>query len=140
MREGVYLLSIAPDDEGTKKLKTRAAQRLVPVHPTLAEVGFLDFVACQRGAGQDVLFPGLKPDRRGYYSDAFQKWFARQLKAIGAAAPRTTFHSTRHNFRDALREGNVSRDAVLALGGWSANGTEEIYDDSKIGRQISASG
>ena len=126
-RDGVPVVSVVPDPDGVKKLKTRAARRVVPVHPTLVDAGFLEFVKRQRRAGHDVLFPNLKPDRRGYYSDAFQKWFARQLAAVGAAAPRTTFHSTRHNFRDALREGGVGRDAVLALGGWSSGGTEEVY-------------
>ncbi len=26
-----------------------------------------------------VLFPTLKPDRRGYFSDGFQRWFGRHL-------------------------------------------------------------
>ena len=121
------VILIQPDEAGVKKLKTRAARRVVPVHPILAELGFLDFVRRQGDAGQDRLFPSLKPDRRGYYSDAFQKWFSRHLEKIRAEAPMTTFYSTRHNFRDALREANVGRDAVLALGGWSAGGTEEVY-------------
>jgi integrase len=57
--------------------------------------------------------PGLM--RRG------TRWYLR------AKAPRTSFHSFPHNFRDALREADGSRDVVLALGGWSAGGTKEIY-------------
>ena len=124
-RDGVRLIRVRPDDEGRKKLKSKAAVRAVPVHPTLAKIGFLDFVARQC-ADDDVLFPDLKPDRRGYYSDGFQKWFGRHLHQIGAKAPKTSFHSFRHCFRDALREADVSRDAVLALGGW-AGGIEETY-------------
>ena len=124
-RDGVRLIRVRPDDEGRKKLKSKAARRAVPVHPTLAKIGFLDFVARQCADGE-VLFPDLKPDKRGYYSDGFQKWFRRQLIQIGAKAPRTSFHSFRHNFRDGLREADVSRDAVLSLGGW-AGGIEETY-------------
>ena len=127
VREGVDVVLVQPDEQGVKKLKTRAARRTVPLHPVLTDLGFLDFARQQRDAGHARLFPSLKPDRRGYYSDAFQKWFGRHLKKIGADAPRTTFHSTRHNFRDALREAGVGRDAVLALGGWSAGGIEEVY-------------
>ena len=96
------------------------------MHPELVRVGFLDFVARQRTAGFDHLFPELKFDRRGYRSDAIQKKLNRQIVRAGAAAPRTTFHSLRHCFRDAVREADVSRDAVLALG-WKAGGVEEIY-------------
>jgi len=124
-RDGVRLIRVRPDEEGRKKLKSKAARRAVPVHPTLAKIGFLDFVARQCADGE-VLFPDLKPDKRGYYSDGFQKWFRRQLIQIGAKAPRTSFHSFRHNFRDGLREADVSRDAVLSLGGW-AGGIEETY-------------
>ncbi len=79
----------------------------------------------QRDAGHDKLFPELKRDRRGYYSDPFQKWFSRFLGKAGAKAPRTSFHSFRHNFRDALREADVSREATLALGGWAGQGVAD---------------
>ncbi len=125
-QDGVRVVLVRPDEEGRKRLKTRAARRLVPLHPTLVSVGFLDFVQRMR-AGHGLLFPGLRPDRRGYYSDAYQRWFSRHLEKVGAKQPRTSFHSTRHNFRDQLREAGIGRDAVLALGGWSAGGTEEVY-------------
>ncbi len=124
-RDGVRLIRVRPDDEGRKKLKSKAAVRAVPIHPMLARLGFPDFVERQCAAGT-VLFPDLKPDKRGYFSDGFQKWFRRHLIAIGAKKRKTSFHSFRHCFRDALREADVSRDAVLALGGW-AGGIEETY-------------
>ena len=123
---GVRLIRVRPDEEGRKKLKSKAARRAVPVHPMLKKIGFLDFVERQCAKGE-VLFPDLKPDARGYYSDGFQKWFGKHLRRIGAKAPKTSFHSFRHCFRDALREADVPRDAVLAIGGWAAGGTEETY-------------
>ena len=121
-REGVDVILVRPDEEGRKRLKSKAARRTMPVHPTLKKVGVLVFVERQRTAGHKVLFPKLKLDRRGYYSDGYQKWFARLLKKANAKAPRTTFHSTRHNFRDQLREIGAPRDVTLALGGWAGNG------------------
>jgi integrase len=128
-RDGVPVILIKPDPEAGQTVKTEAGRRVVPVHPELARCGFLKHVEAARKARHDRLFPELKQDRRGYYSDHFQKWFSRFVAKAGARAPRTSFHSFRHNFRDALREANVSRDATLALGGWSAGGTEEIYGD-----------
>jgi integrase len=127
-RDGVPVVLVRPDEAGVKKLKSRAARRAVPLHPVLVRLGFLDHVRRRREAGGRALFPDLRPDRRGYYSDAFQKWFGRHLRKVGAAAPRTSFHSTRHCFRDALREAGAPRDVVLALGGWAGGGgTEDLY-------------
>jgi integrase len=126
-QDGVPVILVRPDPEAGRRLKTKAARRVVPVHPELIRCGFLAFVETVRQAGHDRLFPELKRDRRGYCTAGFQKWFDRFLDRAGASAPRTSFHSTRHCFRDALREAQVSRDAVLALGGWKAGGTEEIY-------------
>ncbi len=108
-----------------KKVKTAAARRVIPVHPELVRMGFLDYVKAQREAGHARLFPELKRDRRGYYSDPFQKWFSRFLGKAGAKQPRTSFHSFRHCFRDALREADVGREATLALGGWAGQGVAD---------------
>jgi integrase len=125
--DGVEVILVRPDHTTGRRLKTHAARRIVPIHAELVRIGFLDFVARQRKAGEAYVFSELRLDRRGYRSDAIQKKLNRQIVRAGAAAPRTSFHSFRHNFRDALREADVPRDAVLALGGWKAGGTEEIY-------------
>ncbi len=108
-----------------KRVKTAAARRVIPVHPELVRMGFLDYAEAQREAGHARLFPELKRDRRGYYSDPFQKWFSRFLDKAGAKQPRTSFHSFRHCFRDALREADVGREATLALGGWAGSGVAD---------------
>jgi putative transposase len=53
---------------------------------------------------------------------------SRFLTQIGAKTPKTSFHSFRHCYRDALREADISQERVRALGGWTAKGgAEEIY-------------
>jgi hypothetical protein len=42
-----------------------------------------------------------------------QKTVNPQIESADAKGDRQSFHSLRHNFRDALREADVSRDAVL---------------------------
>jgi integrase len=123
-RDGVPVILVRPGDG--KRIKTASARRIVPVHPELVRLGLLAYVEERRQAGGGALFPELKPDARGYLSDHLQKWFSRYLDAVGARAPRTSFHSFRHSFRDALREANAPRDVVLALGGWS---TGHVADD-----------
>ena len=125
-RDGVPIILVRPDPDGGR-LKTKAARRTIPVQPELTRIGFLKFAAKQRAAEHDRLFPELPLDRRGYRTNAIQKTVNRQIETAGAKGDRQSFHSLRHNFRDALREADVSRDAVLALGGWSTGGTEELY-------------
>jgi integrase len=94
------------------------------VHPELVAIGLMKFAGRQTDAR---LFPELAVDRRGYRTDAIQKAVNRQMERAGAKGERQSFHSLRHTWRDALREGGVSRDATLAMGGWKSGGTEELY-------------
>lgn len=123
--EGIPCFHVRPDPsaKGGKRLKTEASERLVPVHPTLLGIGFMAYVEAQRAKGVAKLFPELRCSTTGYYSDPFSKWFRRFLVAADAHGPRTCFHSFRHCFRDALREGDVSHEIGLVLGGWSVGGS-----------------
>jgi integrase len=122
----------AGDDDGgeaDKRVKTAAGERYVPIHPELKRIGFMEYVTAMREGGQSRLFPDLPRGANGYYSDPFQKWFGRFLKA-GAAKPKTSFHSFPHAYRDALREANISQERARALGGWAGNGTaDQLYGD-----------
>jgi integrase len=102
-----------------KKLKTENAERIIPIHPKLKDFGFVQYVAERRENGRGKLFPELSLASTGYYSDNFSKWFANFLEKVEAKAAKTSFHSFRHNFRDALREARIPRDITYALGGWA---------------------
>lgn len=64
-----------PSPAGDKSLKTIAAQRQIPVHHRLIELGFLDYVRALRLAGHNRLFPELKFDRNKGYGKAAGSWF-----------------------------------------------------------------
>jgi integrase len=83
---------VAADND--KRLKTASSERLIPIHPTLREMGFLTFVEASRAAGDKKLFPELQASSTGYYSDPFSKWFRRFLEKSEATRPKTCFHST----------------------------------------------
>lgn len=126
-RDGVDVILVAPGGEG-KKLKSQSAHRYLPVHPEAVKIGFLDYVAATRDRGEVRLFPELRLDGRGYYSDAYQKWFSRFLISCGATAPRTSFHSFRHCWADAAREANIPPERMRFMGGWSSgSGADAIY-------------
>ena len=126
--EGVHIFRIHQEgDLEDKKVKTEASIRIIPVHPELVKIGFLNFVSGMKEKGESRLFPEVDTGALGYYSDNFTKWYARFLKKAGASKPRTSFHSFRHTYRDAVREAGLPHDATLQLGGWTTGGTEEIY-------------
>ncbi|TXN20794.1 site-specific integrase [Methylobacterium sp. WL9] len=120
------------DDADKKRVKTEAGKRFVPVHPELGRIGFLEFAAAMRGKGERRLFPELKPDSLGYLSGPFSKWFNDKRRFLGKLDMDVTgvsFHSFRHNYRDALREAEIGLERVRALGGWrrDSEGEEAIY-------------
>jgi integrase len=57
---------------GLKKIKTKAGQRVVPIHKHLVSLGLLDFV---NSAKTGHLWTNLKYDDKHAYTHQFQKWF-----------------------------------------------------------------
>jgi integrase len=120
------------DDADKKRVKTEAGKRFVPVHPELQRIGFLAFAEAMRRRGERRLFPELKPDALGYLSGPFSKWFNDKRRFLGKLdmdVNGVSFHSFRHNYRDALREAEIGLERVRALGGWrrDSDGEEAIY-------------
>lgn len=71
------------------------------------------------------LFPELKPNARGAYSDEMSRWFGRFLETVNTTlkvkdrmGKGHVFHSFRHTFRTELRNNDASNEHVLRLGGW----------------------
>jgi integrase len=111
-----------------KSLKTKNAKRYVPLHPEIVKIGFLNHVENMRKAKQLRLFPEVQALKStGLYSGTFSKSFAYFLKSTGAKEDKTTFHSFRHNFTNALRAALVGRDNIRILGGWAGGSTEDRY-------------
>ena len=113
-----------------KRLKTASSERVVPIHPELLSLGFMEFVAVRRRTSEVKLFAEVGMGATGYRSTTFSAWFARFATKAAANSRKTCFHSLRHGFRDALREAQVPRDIALALGGWSAPGGSASVSDA----------
>jgi len=121
--EGVPFIEIRETREdgspSEKRLKTKQSQRRVPLHPEVLKMGFLSFVEERRkDPTHPRLFPDLQLGQRGYFSDAYGKWFGRFVKITVGEDCKATFHSFRHQFRDALTEAGVPIPDVERLGGW----------------------
>jgi integrase len=108
------------------QLKTAASKRIVPVHPELQRLGFIDFVNEVKPDAR--LFVELKMSADGYLSEQFSKLFGQHLRNLGINIPRRrSFHSFRHNFRKALAEADIAVETVNQLCGWSGKSMSSRY-------------
>ena len=57
--DGIHCINIQDEEEG-QRLKNKSAERLVPIHDKLIEVGFIRYVERLHEQGQKRLFPALK--------------------------------------------------------------------------------
>ncbi len=122
-RHGVWFLHIREERENgdvcEKRLKTEQSKREVPIHPEVMSIGFLAFVAERRkDVSSPRLFPDLALGKTGYYSNPFSKFFGRFVASVLGEHHQATFHSFRHQFRDATRAARLSIETVALLGGW----------------------
>ncbi|QSR35804.1 hypothetical protein CFI10_12480 [Marinobacterium iners] len=115
-------------DHPTQELKNKNAFRDIPIHDTLIEIGFLDYVKRRLSESDDPvnekLFEGLKPDGRSKWARDLGRWFNGEPKkkklpdgtyvedmvvgykhlCLGMEnCQGKVFHSYRHTFTDMLR-------------------------------------
>ncbi|WP_299947294.1 site-specific integrase [uncultured Ruegeria sp.] len=128
--EGVPLIRIQEGDEDQRVKFGKS--RLIPIHPELVRLGFLRFVQARRQTGYERIFPELKLGATGYYSDQASKDFNRYIDRIGAKTAKTSFHSFRHNFKDACRHAGVQPDINDILLGHALPGMAGRYGDGSV--------
>lgn len=88
--DGVHCIQI-------QKGKTADARRIVPIHPKLIELGFLDYANHIRSTYEEFLFPYLVDGPNGKGKNAGRQ-FSDWLDDIGITDKRKVFHSFRHTF------------------------------------------
>lgn len=111
------------------KLKNRNAEREIPVHPALVEIGLLDWVERRRSRAEETLFPEVPINKYGDASSCFAKWYRSDLQhfGLGDRRPLLSFHSFRHTFKRALDRADVPEEKKDELCGWTRG--------KKIGRR-----
>ncbi len=128
LQEGIWFFNIS--DEGERQLKNEQANRRVPVHPYLIELGFLDYVSRLTDDPKAMVFPELKPggpDKKfGYY---FSKWFTAYRRSIGVYQDKMDYHSFRHGVTTKLFAAGVAPSIVDELTGHEGKGTSaSVYN------------
>lgn len=105
-----------------QRLKTANAERDIPIHPRLVELGFLDYVQqIKRNPQANSLWPELlkRNERSGGY---FSQWFGEYLKTLPLNGE-VDFHSFRHTVRTQLVLKGVSEIAIDRLLGHAHTGS-----------------
>ncbi len=132
--EGFWVFDINKGEDGTKSVKTASSIRQVPVHPKLQELGFLNYVTQQAHARSpdERLFSEIVVGKAGDPSHAYSKHYGRYTRRIGIKTEKTTFHSFRHGFVDALRAAGVQEYVFESLTGHSRGKVSSSYGSAGV--------
>lgn len=116
-----------------KRVKTKNAKRLVPIHPELIRLGLLRYVESMRDKKQVHLFPELSRTRRDGPAQAASNWFQRFRARVGITTKQeTVFHSFRHGFITNLLDAGVTPYLVAPIVGHEAELiTGKVYWNTK---------
>lgn len=125
--DGIHYIDITDQNDDTKRLKTLGSLRQVPIHSELIRWGFLKYVQRMRDAGHRHLFPDLKKDKRGSYTQKFSRDWNRWLRKLGIEDDRKVFHSFRHGFKDAARAAGIEKALRDRLQGHALPDVAEGY-------------
>ncbi|WP_323828265.1 site-specific integrase [Pseudomonas sichuanensis] len=104
------------DKHDNQQLKNASSRRVLPLHPTLIDLGLLQHVESVRATGANRLFPELEAVR-GKLGHAPSKWFGRYKTKLGIVDSRKTFHSFRHTLIDDLREAGIQDSLIKRIAG-----------------------
>ena len=129
--EGIWVMNLT-GDSGDKSIKTHAGNRLVPLHPKLLKLGFLDYVEQTKSSNHQKLFPNLKKMRSTGYGTMISHWFAKYLKKLGIKKKGKNFHSFRHTVVNKLITKKVYEPFIKELIGHSHGSiTMDVYGGKK---------
>lgn len=109
VESGIWAINIQESEgnpgSGKRTLKNHAAKRVIPLHPEIVRLGFLDYVRKSAPHANDPLFPELKPqgvdNRRGA---RFTRDFAYYRQRIGLYQEGKGMHSFRHTVETRLMD------------------------------------
>ncbi len=106
------------DSKPKQRLKNASSNRIVPVHPTLLKLGFVDFVHEVKSKRPKPLF-NCKP---GGQDDDWSKNYCQQLGRLSTSInllpkDRPSAYSFRHTFIDELKQQEVDEALVAQLVG-----------------------
>jgi len=127
VKEGNVWMIIIDETEG-KRVKTSSSIRKVPIHNTLIDLGFLDYVKIIKSKGVDRVFPELTKQRDGYSTKISQHYNEKFLPSVGVWKKQVkVLYSTRHTFINRCYNKGVDRDIIKSIVGHEPDFTLDVY-------------
>ncbi|MCL6262761.1 site-specific integrase [Craterilacuibacter sp. RT1T] len=131
--DDVWCIDICQQNDDTKKTKSKAGNRVIPIHPELLRLGFVEFALEVAMQGSPRLFLELKMTHNGYGGNV-SNWFnghpdkshSLYLRA-GVQGENLSFHSLRHSFTTNMERAKVDPITLKRLVG-------HTMDDMTYGR------
>ena len=108
------------EDRPDKRLKNLSSIRIVPIHQTLLDLGFIDFLnLIKKLPDRKRVFEEL-PYKEGLYSRNISRfWNTSYLPKIGIKTDKNGFHSLRHSAIDHLKQKGIEPHFINELVGHS---------------------
>lgn len=120
-----------------RRLKNPSSRRIVPIHPKLIALGFLDFVRRVTDSSPRAwhLFYGLKWEPKSMFGRKPSEYMRDLLKEAGIAEPRRKVpHSLRSNFKQGVEKTLLADHLQDRLLGHSTGKVKEAhYNETDIG-------
>lgn len=117
IHEGIASFDIS-EKHPDQHIKNIASPRQVPIHPILAQLGFIDFLIGIKKQNAPRPWMHLVARRDGY-GQSFQRWFSRFKNDEVTTDPKKVFHSLRHTFTNNLKQNGVAESVIAGLVGHS---------------------
>ena len=117
------------DNTKDKKLKTPNSKRIIPLHQTLIDLGFLEYLKIIEQKGKERVFHELTLGRDGYTKNP-SKFFNDYLRELGIKSPtkKYDFHSLRHTCNNSLIQNDVIEEHRNDYLGWGQTGmSKKVY-------------
>ena len=121
-RKKIWCFNILEEpDRPDKHLKTLSSKRVVPIHDTLIDLGFIEFVELlkKRHTNRQRLFQELKYGEGSYIRNVSYFFNKRYLTLLGLKTDKKNFHSIRHTVIDHLKQKLVDISFINELVGHS---------------------
>lgn len=111
--EGVWCLDInknvsSKKDAIQKELKNNSSKRIIPIHPTLISLGFIDFVQERKQTNKAMLFSGITKIQKRNLGDKPSDFANKLINDAGVVSTKKVFHSFRHTFKHLLKTAKVN--------------------------------
>jgi len=119
-RKKIWCFNILEEpDRPDKHLKTLSSKRVVPIHDTLIDLGFLEFVELlkKRHTNRQRLFQELKYGEGSYIRNVSYFFNKKYLNLLGLKTDKKNFHSIRHTVVDHLKQRLVDISFINELVG-----------------------